>query len=304
MMRCPDQYCCETQEQCTDINSCNSGRVGVLCGRCAEEMTESLFSAQCFPVHQCSSLLFGLLYALCVAVYAIFLATYQDVKKFVIDISSRLILRLKTLRKSERHSSLSEENKKIGRKDSVWRRLSLLDHSERETATRKNTTTRAGVRKWKSLEILTRPNKDSVTEEKQEETEEEDDPESNMKYMQILLCYVQDASLFKIHLPDSQEDTDNFVVQFLRFSPEILSIYYRMAEWNDCDHQSFARLSVRTLHHCGSPRRSHRSVASSTQPLSFFAWSKAHPSLSADCSVFLSEADQGHLLFVAVRACQ
>ena len=48
-----------------------------------------------------------------------------------------------------------------------------------------------------------------------------------MKYLQILFFYVQDAALFKVHLPGSSSNTDNFVLSLLEFSPRILLIYIK-----------------------------------------------------------------------------
>ena len=50
-----------------------------------------------------------------------------------------------------------------------------------------------------------------------------------MKYIQIILYYVQDATLFKIHLPDAKEHTENVLVKVLQFSPEILTVYYKVS---------------------------------------------------------------------------
>ena len=57
-----------------------------------------------------------------------------------------------------------------------------------------------------------------------------DDADSGMNYVQILLYYVQDATLFKIHLPNVQQQSDNFLVKLLQFSPEILTVYYKVSD--------------------------------------------------------------------------
>ena len=48
-----------------------------------------------------------------------------------------------------------------------------------------------------------------------------------MKYMQILLYYVQDASLFQVHLPNGITNKDSILVKMLQFSPEVLTDVYK-----------------------------------------------------------------------------
>ena len=51
-----------------------------------------------------------------------------------------------------------------------------------------------------------------------------------MKYVQILLYYVQDASLFKIELPSSDKAKETVLVKILKFSPDIVSNLYSHME--------------------------------------------------------------------------
>ncbi len=67
------------------------------------------------------------------------------------------------------------------------------------------------------------------TQDNTEEQEEEDhDGDSSMKYMQILFYYIQDASLFKIKMPNMESDQKNLVVKLIQFSPELLAAYTRL----------------------------------------------------------------------------
>ncbi len=50
MIRCPVGYCCTGNKSCNGINSCNVGRKGILCASCNENLTESLFTAECVSV--------------------------------------------------------------------------------------------------------------------------------------------------------------------------------------------------------------------------------------------------------------
>ena len=53
MYRCPHDYCCQNNESCSDIDSCNGLRTGILCGNCGPSMTESIFSTNCVDSNSC-----------------------------------------------------------------------------------------------------------------------------------------------------------------------------------------------------------------------------------------------------------
>ena len=47
-----------------------------------------------------------------------------------------------------------------------------------------------------------------------------------MKYLQILFYYVQDASLFKVHLPQLEASDDSILIQIFQWSPDIIAKMY------------------------------------------------------------------------------
>ena len=56
----------------------------------------------------------------------------------------------------------------------------------------------------------------------------EEDPvtdEGGMKYIQLLLYYVQDSKLFTVHLPEIGVKTENNLIEVLEFSPLFLEAY-------------------------------------------------------------------------------
>ena len=59
---------------------------------------------------------------------------------------------------------------------------------------------------------------------------EDKESDSGMKYLQILFYYVQDASLFKVHLPVIGSSSESWLIHFLQFSPEVLLIYTNITE--------------------------------------------------------------------------
>ena len=54
--------------------------------------------------------------------------------------------------------------------------------------------------------------------------------ENDLKYMQLLFYYVQDSKLFTVYFPETDMKTENIVVKFLEFSPDILRAYIQVSE--------------------------------------------------------------------------
>ena len=249
MLRCPDQYCCEKSGDCNAIDTCNTGRTGTLCGRCTDDLTESLFSANCFPMDKCYTLLFGFLYAGCVVIYSIFLGTFNDVKKELAAKASKLFKMLKNKLKSSNKSKtiegieVAKETEDVNLtaknvcKNSRLIDALLLDNCANESERTTSLNTMLEARDWKSQTITNNLNSDLKVEIKKNNPEDEiqiekntTDTESGMKYVQIMLYYVQDATLFKIHLPNAKQQGENFLVKILQFSPEILTVYYKVSD--------------------------------------------------------------------------
>ena len=51
-LQCPRKYCCDT-DHCEHYNSCHGNRIGTLCGKCPNGMSESLFDTKCEPNKDC-----------------------------------------------------------------------------------------------------------------------------------------------------------------------------------------------------------------------------------------------------------
>ena len=51
--------------------------------------------------------------------------------------------------------------------------------------------------------------------------------DGGIKYMQILFYYVQDASLFQVHLSNDKTNEDSIFVKILQFSPDVLTNVYK-----------------------------------------------------------------------------
>ena len=80
MVRCPEGYCCQGNETCNGIDSCNTGRTGTLCGKCQENLTESIFTPQCLPLRSCRSGLVASLFTSTALIYATTLLSFSAIK--------------------------------------------------------------------------------------------------------------------------------------------------------------------------------------------------------------------------------
>ena len=71
-------------------------------------------------------------------------------------------------------------------------------------------------------------NRNSSDEQQSKKDTTTDD--NDLKYMQLLFYYVQDSKRFTVHFPETDPKTENIVVNFLEFSPDILRAYIQVSE--------------------------------------------------------------------------
>ncbi len=187
MIRCPDGYCCESEETCVEIDSCNKHRGGILCGQCEGNWTASLFGSKCVPSENCPTALVLVLYIACIFSYGTGLIVISYCKEVGPSVAKRLFEKSKII--------LSLRTKQQG---------DVMVKTGDET--KKNAVHKAA----------------SISEVQNVEEEKGD----IMKYAQILFFYVQDAALFKVQLPDQGPQGDSLVVRILQFSPEVLTNIY------------------------------------------------------------------------------
>ncbi len=174
MIRCPDEYCCLSNGTCQSLDSCNEGRTGIICGTCENNLTESLFSPNCFPSEDCQGSLVVVLYIACVVFYGLGLLMCNKVKCLFLDGVKEILKKCLTGKKETQDAA---------------------EDSQREE---QNTTS---------------------------DSETDSEADSGMKYMQILFYYVQDATLFKVPLPDERQKDESTIVKLLQFSPQMLTLY-------------------------------------------------------------------------------
>ena len=116
MIRCPVGYCCQGNETCKGIDSCNTGRRGTLCGTCDQNLTESLFSPECLPTQNRHTVLVVILYFSCAMTYLLVILTSSSIKKRVATMvkESFMVVQRKlksssTQRKETDHKDSTEE---------------------------------------------------------------------------------------------------------------------------------------------------------------------------------------------------
>ena len=80
MIRCPNGYCCQYDDMCKGIDSCNKNRTRPLCGRCQTNWTESLFSTECLLLEHCLASEIIVLYIVCLVVYGFSFMAFIYVK--------------------------------------------------------------------------------------------------------------------------------------------------------------------------------------------------------------------------------
>ena len=216
MIRCPNGYCCQNDEMCNGIDSCNKHRTGPLCGKCKGNWTESLFSPECLLIQRCPAGEIIVLYIACAATYSLVLmvSSYvKDVGVSVLKKSRDVIVGLMPCLKRNPKSTIATQKPEPLRSEKAFKNLST---SNKETKTE--------YRLSRCRQELTTqlPEIDSDVDKSKNDEKEED----AMKYIQILFYYVQDAALFKVQLPSEGQNDESIVVKILQFSPDILVTLY------------------------------------------------------------------------------
>ena len=192
MIRCPYNYCYSGNKTCKSINSCNTGRKGILCVKCDNNLTESLFSARCVPQESCYTNGIIILYSGSVLIYGITLLIFHYLKDNILH---------------------------------IWKNIWTFAKNKL-FCSKKCTKCKANI----MIELEPSEDDDQHKTSKQDNGQHLQDTShkkgSGMKYLQILFYYVQDAVLFNVQLPRYKSGkTESFIVKILQFSPEALAVY-------------------------------------------------------------------------------
>ncbi len=216
MIRCPEGYCCTGNDTCQGISSCNTNRIGTLCGRCFNNMTESLLSTTCMHIDQCSGNLVIILYIICAVLYTAVLLTGKGIKDKILIIFKNVfnVFKQKATAKHQVASAADEHKLEeiIPRKRNTSHVTDAAQRCQTSVATGG---TRRRKNKWHNRKC---PSKGAET---QTDIVEE---QNNTKYLQILFYYIQDSNLFKVKLPHNEGEDESLLVTILQFSPQVISL--------------------------------------------------------------------------------
>ena len=168
------------------------------------------FQPKCLPFQDCWDALIVALYISCVIFYSILLLLSETIKNKIIEGFKKLSKIWKQRRQCKIHRASP---------DDVHKSIDLSEETDKLPDKSDNNDS-------KSVESSN--NKGQKTSGKEETSTNSD---GGIKYIQILFYYVQDASLFKIHLPVDGQQGENIIVKILEFSPEVLvSIYMKTVD--------------------------------------------------------------------------
>ena len=108
MYPCPQDYCVQNKATSVAYDSCADGRTGLLCGRCRDGYSESLFGTECIPDENCGwkNWYVAVIIAVYGILYVLFFMFEHDYSR-LIDYISKKFQRQKTRANSE-GSELSE----------------------------------------------------------------------------------------------------------------------------------------------------------------------------------------------------
>ena len=127
MIRCPDGYCCQNDHICQGISTCQKGRTGTLCGRCIENLTESLISPKCIDSSKCYIELVLIMYFLALLSYAVGILTIDSIKRKALELFKMLyrLIRKKSLKKGQKEN-VATKVKKDDKADGGMKYLQIL----------------------------------------------------------------------------------------------------------------------------------------------------------------------------------
>ncbi len=210
--KCPVGYCCN-KAPCQGIEQCASNREGTLCGRCAEGFTESLITPECIPDQICSDWWIFPLFSFWTLTVTLVLVFSQDILK----IKEKIHMHLKTsnsMRENANKSDDIDEMKlkidivEVRTKNPAALGIGLRRRHSVEIRPIQHTVSSSNVDKEKSAYL------DSIKIQASEcpvkvpifwglltiQRKEKVETAGSHKYLQIMLYYLQDASLMQIDL--------------------------------------------------------------------------------------------------------
>ena len=97
VIRCPTGYCCQNNQTCTGLDSCNIHRTGLQSGKCKANWTKSLFSPECLLIEYCLAAKIISLYILCTIGYRLCLLAFNYIKDVGHRVCKKFLISLKKM---------------------------------------------------------------------------------------------------------------------------------------------------------------------------------------------------------------
>ncbi len=209
LVRCPYGYCCQVAP-CVGIDSCAAGRHGDLCGQCQPGFTEAFLSTECTHNAECRHSWFFFVYVCWILVLSFTVISLNDTRILFDNCFTKL---KSTLRHSTRHSSsLDMPSTSQPQKTHENHQSHPVEENNR-------------LSKRKGLFLIKKP-----------EPTLNDSHVSDHKYIQIILFYLQDASLMQIDLPKNTPSGSNLQESLFEMSQLTLKMFHfgkTMCVWPD-----------------------------------------------------------------------
>ncbi len=220
-VRCPTGYCCQAL-YCSGLKSCEDNREGVLCGRCKIGYAEAFLSQECVVNSDCiNSLSFVCLYFGWIIATACGLLFLKDMKTIASHMKEKVLALMGKEKNEEDTISIPP----------------LPPEIERERIEAAATFSKEGF-----FVVLKPPSGDADNSHKP----------FDLKYLQIVLYFVQDASIVLIRMPEQQEVTTNNLRDLLFNISELAVDLINMAK-TTCVFANMTPLQKTIIKNCVGP---------------------------------------------------
>ncbi len=221
MMRCPDGYCCSGNNDCRGIDSCRTNRTGKLCGKCRQGMTESLLSSKCVDQMKCQTARILGVYIACVVIYSFGVLLIGPLKK-----CARFLLK-KVWGVVKRRCQCKKEQIKVTSSEAT---VDTKQGKPRREKNNDNNLKEDNKKAMRDREQQDSDDKQISDHQEKSHAEHEEDEGTSLEYLQILFYYVQDASLFRVHLATQDVSDDSVILKIFHFSPDFLTLHSKVSD--------------------------------------------------------------------------
>ncbi len=199
-LRCPVGYCCN-QAPCEGIDQCAAHREGTLCGRCMKGFSESLITSQCILDDGCNDWWVFPLFCLWGFNITLVIVFSQDIQLIMKNIQTRLKGKMGKAKRENKEKAMDTESgeTELQRKRSI----DMLPSDSSQSVGSNSELDGTEFKNMQSIEVQTAQSTVKVlilwgllTIEREENVE----ASGSHKYIQIMLYYLQDASLIQVDL--------------------------------------------------------------------------------------------------------